>query len=97
LESKHAEKKGREKKKNGEEVQITVREQDKEEEGKAEKEGEGKAENRGQLCIPKTMRRRILHEAYDTPAEGHSSADRMFLPMKDRYFWSKCGAIPSVM
>jgi hypothetical protein len=31
------------------------------------------------LCIPKTMRRRILHEAHDTPAGGHFGADRTYL------------------
>jgi hypothetical protein len=66
LERKLAEKQAREKKKDGEEVKITVREQEQEEEGKPENEGEGKAEKRGRLCILKTMRRRILHEAHDT-------------------------------
>jgi len=53
----------------------------------AEKEEAGKAEKRGRLCIPKTMRRRILHEAHDTPAGGHFGADQTYLRMKDRYFW----------
>jgi hypothetical protein len=89
LERKQAEKKARKNKKDEEEVEITVRAKEKEEDGKAEKEEEGKAEKRGRLCIPKTMWRRILHEAHDTPAAGHFSADRTYLCMKDRYFWKQ--------
>jgi hypothetical protein len=96
-ERKQAEKKASEKKKNEEEVEITVRAKEKEEdrkaereeEGKAEKKEEGKAEKRGQLCIPKTMRRRILHEAHDTPTGGHFGANRMYLRMTARYFWNQ--------
>jgi len=97
LERKQAEKNAREQKKDEKEVEITVRAQEKEEdgnaereeEGKAEKEEDGKAEKRGRLCIPKTMRRRILQEARDTPARGYFGADRMYLRMKDRYFWKQ--------
>jgi len=57
------EKKARKNKKDEEDVEITVRTKDKEddgkaekdEEGKAEKEEEGTAEKRRQLCIPKKM------------------------------------------
>jgi len=44
---------------------------------------------RGQLCIPRTMQRRILHEAHDTPAGGHFAADQMYLHIKDQYFWKQ--------
>jgi hypothetical protein len=71
------------KKKDKEEVELTVRanekekegKAEKEEEGKTEKEEEGKAEKREWLCIPKTMRRQILHEAHDTPAGGDCGVD----------------------
>jgi hypothetical protein len=94
---KQVEKKAREKKKDEDEVEITVRAKEKEEEGqaeteeegKAEKEEEGKAEKRGRLCFPKTMRRRILHEAHYTPAGGHFGADRTYLRMKEQYFWNQ--------
>jgi len=89
LARKQAEKKARKNKKDEEEVEITVRAKEKEEDGKAEKEEEGKAEKRGRLCIPKTMRHRILQEAHDTPAGGYFGADRTYLRMKDRYFWKK--------
>jgi len=49
LERKQAEKKATEMKKDGEKVEITVREHEKEKIGKAEKEGEGKAEKRGRV------------------------------------------------
>jgi hypothetical protein len=82
---KKAEKKAREKKKDEEEVEIMGK-AEWEDEGKAEKEEEGKTEKRGRLCIPKTMRRQILHEAHDTPAGGHFGAARTYLHMKHRYF-----------
>jgi hypothetical protein len=83
LERKQAEKMAREKMKYEEEVEIQVRSNEKEEDRKAEREEEetaekveeGKAEKRGRLCIPKTMRRQILHEAYNTPVGGHFGAD----------------------
>ena len=53
------------------------------------KEEVGKADMRGRLCIPGTMRRRILHEAHDSPAGGHFGADRTYLHMKDWYFWEQ--------
>jgi hypothetical protein len=95
LERKQAEKKPRVKKKDKEEVELTVRAKEKEKEGKAEKEEEGKtekveegkAEKREWLCIPKTMRHQILHEAHNTPAGGHCGVDRTYLGMKDRNFW----------
>jgi hypothetical protein len=89
LERKQAEKKTRKNKKDEEEEEIMVRAKEKEEDGKAEKEEEEEAEKRGRLCIPKTMRRRILHEAHDTPAGGHFGADRTYLRMKDQYFWKQ--------
>jgi hypothetical protein len=51
-----------------------------------EKEEVGKADVRGRLCIPRTMQRRILPEAHDTPAEGDFGAARTYLRMKDRYY-----------
>jgi transposase InsO family protein len=77
--------------KDGEEETRAMK-KDEEEETRAKEKEEGEAENnnkRGRLCIPKTMRRRILHEAHDTPAGGHFGADRTYLRMKDRYFWKK--------
>jgi len=53
------------------------------------KEEVGKADMRGRLCIPKMMRRRIFHEAHNTPAGGHSGAARTYLGMNDRYFWKQ--------
>jgi hypothetical protein len=91
LERKQAGIKAREKKKDEEEVEITVRAKEKEEDGKAEREEEGKRENeeegkaekRGQLCIPKMMRRRILNETYDTRAGVHFGADQSYLRTND--------------
>jgi hypothetical protein len=54
-----------------------------------EKEEVRKADNRGRLCISRTMQRLILHEAHDTPAEGHFSAEQTYLCMKDRFFWKQ--------
>jgi len=54
-----------------------------------EKQEDGKADMRGWLCIPRTMQQRILHEAYDTPAQRHFSADRAYLLMTDRSFWKQ--------
>ena len=54
-----------------------------------EKQEDGKADMRGRLCIPRTMQQRILHEAYDPPAERHFSADRAYLLMTDRSFWKQ--------
>ena len=62
-------------------VEITIRTKEQEEEAKAEK--------RGRLCIPRAMQRRILHEAHSTPAGVQFGADRMFLRMKDPYFWKE--------
>jgi len=87
FEKKQVENKARPKKKDDEEVEMMVRTTEKEEDGREEKEGEGKAEKRGQLCIPKTMQCRILHVAHDTLAGEYFCADRMYLPMKDQYFW----------
>ena len=78
-------------------MEITVRAQEKEEDGKAEREEEGKAEKkedgkaekRGRLGIPKMMQCRILHEAHHTPAGGYFGEDRTYLCMKDRYFWKQ--------
>ena len=86
LERKQAGKKARKNEKDEEEVEITVKANEKVEDGKAEKEEEvkaemeeeGKAEKRGWLCIPKTMRHQILHEAHDSPAGGHFGADRTY-------------------
>jgi len=79
------------------EVEIMVRATENEEnrkaqkqkEGKGVKEEEGKAEKRGGLCIPKTMQRRILHRAHDTPAVGHIGVDRTDLCLKDWYLWQQ--------
>jgi hypothetical protein len=74
------------------EKNARARKKDEEEETRAKEKEEGEAENnnmRGQLCIPKTMRGQILHEAHDTPAGGHFGADRTYLRIKDRYFWKK--------
>jgi len=95
-ERKQGEKEAR-KNKDEEEVEITVRAKDmeddrkaeKDEEEKAEREEEGKAEKRGQLCIPKKMWRQILQEAHGTPAGEHFGADRTHLGMNDRYFWKQ--------
>jgi hypothetical protein len=88
LERKQAEKKAREIKKDEEEVEITGKAV-REDEGKAEKEAEGKEEKRGRLCIPNMLRRRILNEAHNTPAGGHFGVDRIYLRMKDWYFWKQ--------
>jgi len=77
------------KKKDDEEVEIAVRTKVKGEVGNTEQVKEEKTEKRGQLCISKTMLRRIIHETHDTPAEGHFGADRTSLLMKDRYFWQQ--------
>ena len=78
LEKKQAEENARAKKKDDEEVGTTVRTQEKEEDGRADKEEEKKTEKRGRLCIPKTMQRRILDDARDTPARGRCSADQIY-------------------
>ena len=44
---------------------------------------------RGRLCIPRTMQRRILHEAHNTPAGGHFGANWTYFRMKDQYFWKQ--------
>ena len=41
---------------------------------------------RGWLHIPNTMQRHILHEAHDSPAGAHFSADGTCLRMNDWYF-----------
>jgi hypothetical protein len=89
LERKQTEKKAWKNKKDEEEVEITVSAKEKEEDGKAENEEEGKAEKIGWLCIPKMIRRRILHEAHDTRGGGHLGVDRTSLCMEDRYFWKQ--------
>ena len=68
-------------------MEITVRTQEEEEDGKTEQEEEGMAEKRGRLCLPKTMQHWILHEADDSPAGGHFGADRTYICIKDRHFW----------
>jgi len=78
LEKTQANKIARAKKHFKEGVEITV--------GVKEKEEDRKANMRGQLCIPKTMQRRILYEAQNTPAGGHLGADRTYLHMKDQNF-----------
>ena len=89
LERKQAEKKARKNKKDEEEVEITIRAKEKEEDGMAEKEEDGMAEKSGRFCIAKTMRRRILDEAHDTPEGGHFGADPTYVRMKDQYFWKQ--------
>jgi len=54
-----------------------------------EKEEVGKADMRGRLCMPRTMQQRILQEAHNTPTGGHFGADRMYLRMRDWYFWKQ--------
>jgi hypothetical protein len=42
------------------------------------------------LCIPENMRRRVLHEAHDTPiAGGHFGPDRTYMQVRARFFWPR--------
>jgi hypothetical protein len=42
------------------------------------------------LCIPANMRRRVLHEAHDTPmAGGHFGPDRTYMRIRTRFFWPR--------
>jgi hypothetical protein len=54
-----------------------------------EKEEDRKAEMRGQMGIPRTMQRRIIHEAHDTPAVRHFGADGTYVGKKEQHFWKQ--------
>jgi hypothetical protein len=74
------------------EKEAKARNKVEEEETRAKEKEEGEIENnnkRGRLGISKSMQRRIIHDAYDTPVEGHFGVDHTSLHIKDRYFWKK--------
>ena len=39
------------------------------------------------LCVPKSMRRKILQELHDDPTAGHLGFIKTYIKVRDRFFW----------